>query len=48
MTATAIKQQQKRFEVIDLAIRRGWFINPSKGMETFVQNIIQFGRCPCD
>ncbi|MCJ7790902.1 MAG: helix-turn-helix domain-containing protein [Dehalococcoidia bacterium] len=42
------KQQKKRFEIIDLAIEKGWFINPSKGMELFIQNIIQFGRCPCD
>jgi ferredoxin-thioredoxin reductase catalytic subunit len=48
VTDSVTKAQQKRFEVIDLAIRRGWFINPSKGMEIFVQNIIKFGRCPCD
>jgi len=42
------KRQQKRFEIIDLAIEHGWVINPSKGMEIFVENIVTFGHCPCD
>jgi len=48
MTDSREKEQQKRFQVIDLAIRRGWFINPTKGMEIYIENIIKFGRCPCD
>jgi ferredoxin-thioredoxin reductase catalytic subunit len=48
VTDSVTKAQQKRFQVIDLAIARGWFINPSKGMEVFIENIIKIGRCPCD
>src|SRR4030042_4514485 len=33
------RAQEKRFQIIDLAIRRGWFIHPSKGMEGLVQTI---------
>ncbi len=39
---------KKRFEVLDRAIEKGWFINPGKGMETFIENVILIHRCPCD
>src|SRR4030042_119147 len=42
------KRQQKRFEIIDYALEHNFVIDPSKGMETFIDNIITFGRCPCD
>lgn len=42
------KWQRKRFEIIDYAIEHSWVIEPSKGMEIFVGNIIRFGTCPCD
>lgn len=42
------KPQEKRYQVIDLAIERGWFINPSKGMELYIENVMRIGRCPCD
>jgi ferredoxin-thioredoxin reductase catalytic subunit len=48
VTNLSTKAQQKRFEIIDRAISRGWFINPSKGMELYIDNILKFGYCPCD
>jgi ferredoxin-thioredoxin reductase catalytic subunit len=42
------RKQEKRFEIIDYAIEHDWIINPSKGMEPYVENIINFGHCPCD
>lgn len=42
------KIQQKRFEIIDFAIEHDFVIDPSKGMDVFVDNIIKFGYCPCD
>jgi len=41
------ERQQKRFEIVDHAIEKGWVIAPSKGMETFIEAIIKLGHCPC-
>jgi ferredoxin-thioredoxin reductase catalytic subunit len=45
---TMDKRQQKRFEIIDYAIEYNFVIDPSKGMERFIDNILKFGYCPCD
>jgi ferredoxin-thioredoxin reductase catalytic subunit len=42
------KRQEKRFEIIDYAIEHNFVIDPSKGMERFIDNILKFGYCPCD
>lgn len=38
----------KRQEILMYAKDHGWVINPSKGMEQYVQNWFEFGHCPCD
>lgn len=38
----------KRVEILDFATENNFVINPSKGMEQYVQNIFEFGHCPCD
>lgn len=38
----------KRRLIIDWAKMNDWVINPSKGMEIYVENILKFGYCPCD
>ena len=42
------KRQEKRFEIIDYAIEHNFVIDPGKGMERFIENILTFGYCPCD
>lgn len=42
------KRQEKRFEIIDYALEHNFVIDPSKGMERFIDNIVTFGYCPCD
>ena len=41
-------KQRKRIEILEYASTHGWVINPGKGMEIYVDNIIRFGHCPCD
>lgn len=41
-------KQKKRIEILNFASSHGWVINPGKGMEVYVDNIIKFGHCPCD
>lgn len=41
-------ENDKRREIIDWAKEHNFIINPSKGMEGFVENILRFGFCPCD
>lgn len=42
------KENNKRRQIIDWATEHNLVINPSKGMEVYVQNILTFGYCPCD
>ena len=42
------KAQMKRHEIIDWAVTHNAIINPSKGMEMYVENFFKFGHCPCD
>jgi ferredoxin-thioredoxin reductase catalytic subunit len=39
---------RKRLEILDWAKVHGVVINPSKGYEIYVDNILKFGYCPCD
>lgn len=42
------RNQAKRFDLLDKAMEKGWLINPSKGMEMYVDLYFKFGHCPCD
>ena len=42
------KRQEKRFEILNFALEHSFVIDPSKGMERFIDNILTFGYCPCD
>lgn len=47
VTKVMIENGQRR-KVVDAAIEQGWVINPSKGMEYYVQTFLKLGYCPCD
>lgn len=44
----SVRENMQRKKILDYAEEQGWVINPSKGMEDYVQNILRFGYCPCD
>ena len=43
-----VKRNEKRRQIIDFAKEHNWVINPSKGYEIYVENILRFKHCPCD
>lgn len=48
MKRTAKNTNEVRKRMIDWAKEHNWVINPSKGMEIYVENYLRFGFCPCD
>ncbi len=44
----SVRENAQRKKILEWAGEQDWVINPSKGMESYVENIMKLGYCPCD